>query len=243
MNLFKMLGVKSGIHITKHEAAGRFVPLTQIRDGKELTSFITEMIPLLHIDPKHVDPIKYIISELVRNVLEHAQSKNGAILCAQYYKKSNMIRIGIADTGVGIKNTISESYRVSDDKEALQLSLMPGITGTTRREGGTEYNAGAGLFFIRSIAKVNRDFFMIYSGDALYKLLKNKHNLELNADPFKDRHSARQDIPHWQGTVVGVDISLDTTKEFSTLLELIRKTYIATVQERKKQRYKRPRFI
>ena len=245
MNLFQFLGIKSDIKITEHEAAGRFIPVTQITSSQELTKFITEMIPLLHLDPKHVDPIRYIVSELVRNVIEHAQSKHGAILCAQYYKKSNTIRIGIADTGVGIKETINRAHNAPTNLDAIHLALMPGITGTTRREGGTEYNAGAGLFFIKSIAQVNRDFFMVYSGDAMYKLLKStsKQHLILHADPFKDRHSAGENFPFWKGTVVGVDISLDATKEFSVLLDLIRKTYIQTVRERKKERYRRARFI
>ena len=245
MKLFLLLGIQSGIEINEHEAAGRFIPLTQINSSDELTKFITEMIPLLHLDPHHAEPIKYIVSELVRNVLEHAQSERGAILCAQYYKKSNTIRIGIADTGVGIKKTINNAYAAQTHLEAIRLALMPGITGTTRREGGTEFNAGAGLFFIKSIAKVNRDFFMIYSGNAMYKLLKSgspKH-IGLHADPFKDRHSQEETLPFWKGTLVGIDISLDATKEFSDLLDMIGKTYIQTVRERRKEKYRRARFI
>jgi len=203
------------------------------------------MIPLLHLEPRHAEPIGYIVSELARNVLEHARSEQGAILCAQYYKKSNTIRIGIADTGVGIKETINMSHRAPTHLEALRLALMPGITGTTRREGGTEFNAGAGLFFIKSIAKVNRDFFMIYSGNSMYKLLKARtgaRQVQLFEDPFKDRHSKEGDLPFWKGTVVGIDISLDATEEFSLLLELIRKMYGRTIKERKKARYRRPRF-
>jgi len=246
MGLFSFLGIKSGINITKHEPAGRFIPLTQIKDSGELTKFITEMIPLLHLDPKQAEPIRYIVSELVRNVLEHSQSKFGAILSAQYYKRSNTIRIGIADTGIGIKQSINMSHSASTDLEAIKLALTPGITGTTRREGGTEYNAGAGLFFIKSIAKVNRDFFILYSGTAMYKLLKSgqeKQHIQLYADPSRDRHSEDVDIPYWNGTIVGIDISLDSTKEFSILLDLIRDTYVKTIKERKKARYRRPRFI
>lgn len=245
MNLFRFLGIQSDIAIIKHEPAGRFIPLTQISNSGELTKFITEMIPLLHLEPKHAEPIRYIVSELVRNVLEHSQSEHGAILSAQYYKKSNTIRLGIADTGVGIKKTINNAYNAGTHLEAIHLALMPGITGTTKREGGTEFNAGAGLFFIKSIAKVNRDFFVIYSGNAVYKLLKSSsdNHIMLHADPFKDRHSKGENFPVWQGTVVGVDISLDATKEFSDLLDIIRKTYIQTVRERKKERYKRARFI
>jgi len=245
MGLFKIFKMNPDISIMEHEAAGRFIPLSVIRTSSELTIFITEMIPLLHLGSEQAKTIGYIVSELVRNVLEHARADSGAVLCAQYYKKSNSIRIGIADTGVGIKSTINRSYAAKDDLEAIQLALTPGITGTTRREGGTEQNAGAGLFFIKSIANVNRDFFVIYSGNAFYKLLKklSGKRIILNVDPFKDRHSKAKNLPYWQGTVVGVDITLDQTKEFSLLLNAIGKTYSTAVKERRKARYKKARFI
>ena len=245
MGLFKILNVSSDISVKEHEAAGRFIPITQIQTSDELTKFITEMIPLLHLKSEQAKTIGYIVSELVRNVIEHAKAENGALLCAQYYKKSNSIRIGIADTGVGIKATINQSYSTKTDLEAIQLALWPGITGTTRREGGTAQNAGAGLFFIKSIASVNRDFFVIYSGNGFYKLLKKRTGgkLSLNADPFKDRHSKEEDMPFWPGTLVGVDITLDQTAEFSLLLDAIRKTYSTAVSERRKVRYKKARFI
>lgn len=246
MGLFRILGIKSGIHINEHESAGRFIPLKIIKNSKELTHFITDVIPLLHLDPKQSEPIKYIISELVRNVLEHSRSTNGAAVSAQYYKKSNTIRIGIADTGIGIKDSINFSHKAFTHLESIKLALTPGITGTTRREGGTEFNAGAGLFFIKSIAKVKRDFFFIYTGNSMYKLLKGKRStriIRLYADPFKDRCSKREDLPFWKGTVVGIDISLDSTEEFSLLLDMIRETYVKTVRERKKERYRKPRFI
>lgn len=245
MGLFKLLRINSGIQIVEHESAGRFIPLTRINNSSELTGFITEMIPLLHLEPIQADPIKYIVSELVRNVFEHSQSRYGAILCAQYYAKSNSIRIGIADSGVGIKKTINQSWPAKTDIEAIHLALIPGITGTTRKEGGTEQNAGAGLFFIKSIAKVNRDFFMIYSGNAMYKLLKTdpRKQIRLYPNPAKDKHSENEDLPYWQGTIVGVDINLNQKSEFSNLLDLIRKAYSEGVKERKKVRYKEAKFI
>jgi anti-sigma regulatory factor (Ser/Thr protein kinase) len=230
--------------INEHEASGRFIPLTQIKTSEELTRFLTDMVPLLHLPLQHAESIRYIVSELVRNVLEHANAVNGAIVCAQYHASGNKIRLGIVDTGVGIKKTINYSYSANDDIDAIRLALKPGITGTTRKEGGTEFNAGAGLFFIKSIAFVNQNFFAIYSGSGLYKLLKRTSSkpLSLNADPFLDRHSKSNSFPYWQGTVVGVDISLDTNHAFTTLLDLIRDTYSEAVKERKKMRYKKPTF-
>lgn len=245
MNLFDLLGIKTDINIEEHESAGRFIPLTQISNNDELTTFITEVIPLLHLKPEQAQPIQYVISELTRNVFEHSESKIGAILCAQYFKKTNRISIGIVDRGVGIQKTILSSWFVKSDIDAIRLALTPGITGTTRRIGGTDYNAGAGLFFIKSIAKVNRDFFVIYSGKALYKLLKTQQGktIRLYGDPYKDKHSKSDAFPYWQGTAVGVDISLDSREEFSELLKLIRDTYSKTVKERRKEFYKKARFI
>lgn len=246
MGLFKLLGVKSGIKVTAHEPAGRFIPLTQIKEAGMLESFIEDVIPLLHLDPKQAQPIRYIISELARNVFEHSQSKTGAVLCAQYYKKSNTIRLGIVDRGVGIKQTISNAYPTKDDVNAIRLALSPGVTGTTRRIGGTAQNIGAGLFFIKSIAKTNRDFFMIYSGRGMYKLLKTnpRQEVRLYANPLKDKHSASNRFPYWQGTAIGVDLSLDNRAEFNNLLSAIYSILQKTVRERRKEYYKKKaRFI
>lgn len=244
MGLFTFLGIKSSVKIIEHESSGRFVPLTQIKNSKALTKFITEITPLLHLEPGYAEPIRYIMDELIRNVLEHSMSKHGAIVSAQYYKKSNTIRIGIADTGIGIWQSINQSHNPKNDLEAIRLALTPGITGTTSKEGGTDQNAGAGLFFVKSIAAVNSDFFVIYSGRAMYKLLKRKgKRLVLHADPFKDRHSKRDDLPAWQGTVVGIDLSLDSTQEFSLILKLLNQTFNNAIRERKKSHYKKPQFI
>ncbi len=247
MGFFKILGKESPYSIEEHESAGRFIPITQIKNSDEQSRFIKEMIPLLHLRPNQVDAIKYTVGELVRNVLEHARTKNGAFVAAQYYPHPNMVRLGICDTGVGIRHTINKSWHAATDLDAIKLALTPGITGTTRREGGTSENIGAGLFFIKSMAMVARDYFVIYSGTGLYKLTKRDKRTKglprLHADPEDDKHSDTNKAPNFPGTVVGIDISLDQTSEFSALLAAIRNAYTRVVKERKKERYKKPVFI
>jgi len=246
MGMFRLLGIDLKIHMTDHEPSGRFIPVTRITDSKELNKFLTEMVPLLHTNPAHAESIKYIMDEIVRNVLEHSRSRFGALVCAQYYQKSNSIKIGVADTGIGIKRSINMAHDARNDGEAITLALTPGVTGTTSKiGGGTEYNAGAGLFFIKSIAKVNRDFFAIYSGGCMYKLLKtpSSRRVELKVNPLDDRHSMHEGLPYWQGTVVGVDISLDASEEFGNLLGMIRAVYKKEIKEGAKMRFKRARFI
>ena len=54
--------------------------------------------------------------------------------------------------GIGIRNSLLTfwSSHARTDLEAIKWAMTPGISGTTRKEGGTEDNAGAGLFFIKS---------------------------------------------------------------------------------------------
>jgi anti-sigma regulatory factor (Ser/Thr protein kinase) len=202
------------------------------------------MIPLLHADSAESDPIKYVMSELVRNVLEHSTSPNGAFVCAQHFPQSKRVAIGVADSGQGILAHIRQHHKVNDDKSAILHALRPGITGTTSRIGGTETNAGAGLFFTRNIAKASNNMFVIYSGRALYKLRHPKESrLSLYADATRDPCSIHDDLPNWPGTAIGIDIATTRTRSFSALLQLIRQVYSVDVRQGQKAKYKKPRFI
>lgn len=245
MGLLQLLGIDDIKAITERDPSGRFVPLTVVKTASEQTRFITDMMPLLHLDnaPEQAEAIRYVVSELLRNVIEHAQAPDGAIVAAQYYPKTKRVSIGIVDTGIGIKRTINKSHVAWTDAEALRLAMIPGITGTTSREGGTVDNAGAGLFFIKSIAVNNHDFFMLYSGEALYKLHRRKGDVKyLHTDPFDDPHALRDDMPYWEGTVVGIDISLEQTKSFADLMRVIRTSYTSAIRERRQARRRKARF-
>lgn len=244
MGLFKHLHLPAPLDIEEHEASGRFVPLTQIRTSQDLTNTITNLIPLLHAAPTVSDPIRYVISELGRNVLEHSNSPIGGFVCAQYFKDKRRIAIGMADAGIGIHEAMRTYHNPDSEQRAFQLALTPGISGATPRIGGNETNAGAGLFFIRSIAKTSGNYFFIYSGNTSYKLVRRQRNKNLlYADPFLEAHSINTDLPYWQGTAIGIDINVDDTREFSGLLNLIRQSYsIGVKNEQKKKYYKAVKF-
>jgi hypothetical protein len=137
-----------------------------------------------------------------------------------------------------------QHHGVSTHRDALLLALQPGVTGTTSRFGGTETNAGAGLFFTRNIAKASRNSFAIYSGDTLYRLKRWKGGrLLLNADATRDPHSIYGDLPLWQGTAIGIDIAMEQTQSFTALLGLIRDVYSEKVRDGKRRKYKKPQFV
>jgi len=242
--LFQFLGIDPQRTIQQHEAAGRFIPLTQIRTTDDLRAAITDLVPLLHAKSEEADSIRYVFSELARNALEHAGSPVGAFMCAQYYKETKRISIGIADAGIGIHGSMTRHHQAATTRDAITLALQPGITGTTNRIGGTASNAGAGLFFVKSIAALSRNFFVIYSWGSMFKLLKGslKKPVTLHADPVRDNHTSIDDLPPWQGTVVGIDISMNPGQQFTALLAAIRNAYFSETKAKRKEYYKRIRF-
>jgi len=243
MGLYETLGAEPPAAVMAHEAAGRFIPLSQIRTNEELAAFIIDMIPMLHA-PAEAGPIKYVVSELVRNVLEHSRSPDGAVVCAQYFSRSGRLSVGVADTGRGARASLAEHHVVRSDLDALQLAMQPGITGTSANFGGNEYNAGAGLFFTKSMARASRNFFVIYSGDALFKLLKGHEGdaRTLNADPSRDLATRHTGLPKWEGMAVGIDLAVDSHATFQQLLNDIYAAYRLEVRSARKDRFKRARF-
>jgi anti-sigma regulatory factor (Ser/Thr protein kinase) len=235
MGLFRELGIDPVRKIVEHEESGRFIPLTQIRNTDDLKGAIANLVPLLHAAPEFADPIRYVFSEMVRNVLEHAASPIGAFICANYYKESGRIAIGIADRGRGILESMRRSHQVSTSAEAVMMALQPGMTGATSKIGGNEFNAGAGLFFVKSIAALGRNRFFLYSGDALFRLMMTpkKKEPKLFPDPRDDYHTLKK-AQFWQGTVIGIDLSIEGGVEFSSLLSEIRGAYFLDVKHKKK---------
>lgn len=231
-----------------HDESGRFIPITQIKTQAEQSRFVTDVSPLLHLnsDPEKAAAIRYIVSELLRNTIEHSNSLNGAFVAAQYYPKTNKISLGICDTGIGLKASLNRFHYPKDDADAIRLALTPGVSGATFHAGGNDQNAGAGLYIIKSLAKITRNYFTIYSGDTEYKLLKYdkrvKNGPRFYANPFDDKHSLFEDLPNFNGTLVGVDFSLNVDKNFNELMEIVKKNYSKVIREKRKTVYRKINF-
>jgi hypothetical protein len=157
-----------------------------------------------------------------------------------------MFALGVADAGVGIRESLSYSHQTADDLSAILMALRPGITGTTKRLGGTDYNAGAGLFFTKSIACASNAHMVVYSGDSFFKLLhtpRARRPIVINPDPRADYSTTDDDLPRWQGTLIGIDVGLSAARWFPRLLESISNAYDIEIRARKQAVHKKPKFI
>jgi hypothetical protein len=237
MGLFKHLNVPHEPLVEEHEEAGRFIPLSQIKTNEELAGIIANVSALLHLDkePNALAAVQYCVSELIRNVLEHSGSLEGAYVCAQRYtskppEKASPERVSIAvgDCGFGIATHLSNSYPQAkdDDKTALQLALQPGITGarTTGMYGTSTDNAGAGLFFTRAIAKATGGYFALISGNGAFRVRRlGKKRPLIYHDAFDDPlHEFWTTSSSWPGTVAAVEIFTQNIPYFPKFFASIR---------------------
>jgi anti-sigma regulatory factor (Ser/Thr protein kinase) len=245
MGLFRVLGYGNPVKTKEHEETGRFIPLMKIRSSDELATFLRTVDPILHTTRENSRVIKHVFSELLRNVLEHSDSPYGGNVCATYNRRRRKFSIGISDAGRGVFEAMRRHHKLPTHKEAVIAALTPGISGTTSRLGGTDENAGAGLFFTKAIAQTARNHFLIYSGDAYFKLRLTKPGspIRFHANPLEDNCSIRDGLPFFKGTLIGIDIYIQDTKAFNNLIESIGSAYQLSVKQSRKDYYKRIKFI
>ena len=104
------------------ETAGRYIPLKRIRGIGDLGLLFADIVPLLHLGDvrSRLQAVQYSVSEMVRNVLEHSRSDDGAVVSAALYpatgERQAHVSIGIADCGIGIRAGLGANFpRLVDD--------------------------------------------------------------------------------------------------------------------------------
>ncbi|MEZ4301674.1 MAG: ATP-binding protein [Polyangiaceae bacterium] len=141
----------------------RTVRLTRAHTRKEVEPTADQMASLVIDDAEDHDmrlAIKYVLLELLRNVVQHSKDPLGAVAAAQVMgpaqrRERPMIQLAVADHGVGIPATLRRTHpHLRDDRQALERALLPHISGTFE-EGltGSFENAGLGLYMISELAR------------------------------------------------------------------------------------------
>lgn len=80
----------------------------------------------------HEGTLRYIVSELLYNTLEHGYNPNiPSLLQFNWYKNKGQLSFIIADLGIGIKKHLEKTYSVfSSDMTALETAIKPEVSGT-----------------------------------------------------------------------------------------------------------------
>ncbi len=187
MGFFKAFGLDFGKGPGEAQGSRSYIPLTILESdalveaaaskGHEVGSEIEEhskklSATLIGEDAGDVfETMAYSIREIMRNVVEHAQTNQFGI-CAQYWKTKGRAEVAILDRGVGLRKTLSRNPHIdaSSDKSAINYALMPAVSGKAFKgakqvnKGSPWVNSGFGLYMTNRICR-NGGNFLISSGD------------------------------------------------------------------------------
>lgn len=244
MGLGPFCGIEQNCAYTEND---RTVKLSTIEKGSNYEQKASEISKLLieSIDAEELqytdaidlrDTIYYVLNELMRNVIQHSEDPDGGLLIAQkmrsgYYGDSKpCIQIAVVDNGIGILESLQNYHKIDSADVALLNSIKPHFSGAFPEEqiGGTDVNAGLGLFMISEIAKELGGYVAICSSG---KLLSIKGNDDEN------NHTEIRDA-RFDGTFVVFEVPINCT--LADYNEMLKRIYAKAEERSQKKRHRIP---
>jgi hypothetical protein len=187
MGFFKSFGLDFGKQPGQAAGGKNYIPMTifetealvneAIASGREVGDEIESQSKrlaetLIGQDSGDVfETLSYSIRELMRNVVEHAQTDRLGI-CSQYWPSKGRAEVAIVDRGIGLRKSLAGNPHIdaSTDKSAINYALMPAVSGKAfkgaprRRSRSPWANSGFGLYMTSRICRNGGNFF-VASGD------------------------------------------------------------------------------
>lgn len=200
----------------RHDPSGRFVPITEIHKMDD-TDAVSQKIIQVIFSQESVQgetTVKYALSELVDNALQHSSSLIGCVVQAQQYRNDFVDGV-LLDCGIGVRRHLSGNREIAkditSDEKAVLKALEPYVSGTHGRKKDPEsleqgyHNAGLGLSICCEIMKRSGGFLQLISGEA--GVLVDSRGVE----PFK--------VAGWPGTLVVFRINYQMLANISDIIK------------------------
>ncbi len=152
---------------TEHVEGFSVIPITRIAptntDGSStLHELVVKVQKLLvgDFDYPLVEASRFItaLSELCHNIYDHS-APNGTphgYIAMQAYRDT--VKLAVMDLGIGIPNSLRRKHPIADDRKAIAVALLPGVSSQEGR--------GLGLYRVRGIVEQHRGILNIRSGRA-----------------------------------------------------------------------------
>lgn len=180
--MWRRMGAQQLFHISTDEntqfKGSEYKPLIGIRNTTDFKLAISTAEEFASgFDVEYINTLRYVLSELLYNTLEHGvsyftyrgnQKRMPSAIQFTWYKKRNEIDFVVADIGVGIREHLSQAYPgLENDEEAIRMAIKPQVSGTFGKADPykAKNNAGVGLYISSNIVRrLNADMYIV-SGD------------------------------------------------------------------------------
>ncbi|MCK5091023.1 MAG: hypothetical protein KAR30_00730 [Gammaproteobacteria bacterium] len=214
---FKFIGLNEGKKPNQAPGNGRYIPIKRLNEndfifeGLRLQEGIDrECIRLAKIiysgkaNESRAHMLSYCLREIIRNVFEHAEI-NECFMMAQKWS-NGFAEIAIADQGIGLSESLSNSHDVKDARDAINLAIQPGISSDDSEENDDAWqNTGFGLFVVSQLGS-QLGIFALGSDNTI--LFSDKENTLWNTVPIN-------------GTAVKLRVNTNDAEYFPNILQRI----------------------
>lgn len=196
--MWRRMGTPQLFHVSTDEntqfLGNEFKPLIAIRNTTDFKLAISTAEDFAKgFDVEFINTLRYVLSELLYNTLEHGvsyfsyrgvQKRMPSIIQFTWYQQRNEIDFIVADIGVGIKEHLSQAYPgLVDDEEAIRMALKPQVSGTFGKADPykAKNNAGVGLFISSNIVRrLNADMYIVSGQCAMHISPRDTTATQLN---------------------------------------------------------------
>lgn len=183
-NMWRRMGAQALFQVSTDTAVqfsgNEYKPLLAVRNSDDFKKAIATAEKYTEdFDVEYTNTLRYVLSELLYNTLEHGgsnfdfrgrQIRMPSLIQFTWYQTRNEIEFIVADNGVGIRHHLSKAYPgIESDEDAIRLAVRPGVSGTFQAGGvyRARDNAGVGLYISTSIVRrLNADMYIV-SGNGL----------------------------------------------------------------------------
>jgi anti-sigma regulatory factor (Ser/Thr protein kinase) len=180
---FNITHEKSSVQIQKYTSENQLDVLKKI---------LTVLKEKSDMDEDVYTSLDYCFNEVLDNVLNHSEQNEGWVV-AQYFGNLNSIRLMVADSGIGIYQSLHKKYNYSEE-EALSNCVVEGISNGKGQ--------GHGLYATSSFIRLNKGWMSIISGNKRLNITEEKAHIK--------------DIAHWKGTCIYLRINTNVPVDYKS---------------------------
>lgn len=166
MHLWDAAGLEPPYEINERDCSQRLVPVHAIEkmEDIDLVSKAFEGIAKHHYEDGESNDFGTVISELLDNCYRHAERSKGlyGLACVQAWENGQKGQLCIADTGIGIRNALSQNESYSErlkNSNACEMAVEYGISGKLGNG-----HSGYGLALTKDIIDLNQGSLFVISG-------------------------------------------------------------------------------
>lgn len=215
VDFLRHLGIELEERFTRRATTDRFVPVRSLNFASgsvdEVASEITRcVLPDTHPEDDVFRALQYAAGELLSNAKYHSGGR--AFASAQFFPARNLVRIAVADDGMGIRRSFTNTSREADAAtadSAIRLALTPGVSSALLRPISQPYGGqnhrGVGLSITRILAKEAGGRLTIATEDGWF-------------DELNGREISRTGAPHQvPGTLVALTLHRDQIADYAAM--------------------------